>query len=110
MSTAAAGPRSRMLRVRAAPSASAGATAPKVIVAASALAVSNFEFIACRVYPVVDDCSQETQPGVATVPSSHPRGPNGPAQAPHRGGRTGRAVQIESLIRAIPDFPIPGIL
>ncbi len=24
--------------------------------------------------------------------------------------RTGRAVQIESLIRAIPDFPIPGIL
>lgn len=34
----------------------------------------------------------------------------GVAQAPHRGGRTGRAVQIESLIRAIPDFPIPGIL
>ncbi|MEA2688401.1 MAG: adenine phosphoribosyltransferase, partial [Candidatus Eremiobacteraeota bacterium] len=36
------------------------------------------------------------------------RGP----QAPFRRGRSGRAVtvQIESLIRAIPDFPIPGIL
>jgi adenine phosphoribosyltransferase len=34
------------------------------------------------------------------------------AQAPSHSTRTGRAVtaQIQSLIRAIPDFPIPGIL
>ncbi len=38
--------------------------------------------------------------------------PGSPQQAPSGRGRSGRAVtaQIESLIRAIPDFPIPGIL
>src|SRR5947209_3798070 len=92
-----------MLRVLAAPSASAGAVAPKVIVAASAPAVSNFAFIASPVFPERGMISRKgTRCDAAQVP----------AQAPCREKRSGRAVSepIESLIRAIPDFPIPGIL
>ncbi|MBV8371222.1 MAG: adenine phosphoribosyltransferase [Candidatus Eremiobacteraeota bacterium] len=92
-----------MLRVLAAPLASAGATAPKVIVAASAPAVSNFAFIASPVFP---ERGKDSSRKTSCEPAGVPR------EAPWRRGRSGRAVpvQIESLIRAIPDFPIPGIL
>src|SRR6202790_2886415 len=58
-----------MLRVLAAPSASAGATAPKVIVAASALAVRSFEFIASPSVPRAgNDYSKATRCDVRGVP------------------------------------------
>src|SRR5947209_1829675 len=94
-----------MLRVLAAPSASAGATAPKVIVAASALAVRNFEFIASPVFPGRGMITQgQRDAASAGFPCA--------AQASSARARSGRAVTqpIESLTRAIPDFPIPGIL
>src|SRR5579875_2911509 len=80
-----------MLRVLAAPSARAGAIAPTVIVAARAAAVRVFGIIAARLFPHSPCASPKAQAGRA---------------------RTGRAVNepIEALIRAIPDFPIPGIL
>src|SRR6202163_1737991 len=58
-----------MLRVLAAPSASAGASAPKVIVAASALAVRIFEFIASPSVPHAgNDYARTTSRGVREVP------------------------------------------